>query len=328
MKNTNDDERVASLRSQLSKYESRLKEYESKIQTQEAEMNELLKYSEMAIVEFTADFRIINSYGAIEKIFESVAEKIERGKNLLTMIYKTTRNTKEKIDGDTRSIEEQQDLDQSLTEFIDGHREEKIIKIIGQNDKSEIFLLIWKIIRKGKNFKSFFKIIPTNTIIHSLKEQYEKELASEERNKREIFGVVSDGITVLDIRNNIIFINEKAKDAYIHQGNKLLRNAKLDGKLFQEILVNESNEEIKKRLNINKRVIINKEPKSYLKNVGDLSVKYTVYPLLTEKKNVEGLVIISKIENQKELIPQINTKKNCQHPESSDRRKQKASERT
>ena len=267
----------------------------NKVESMDREMTDLLKYFDLAVVETRADMKIINTYSSAEQIFKPAKKMLESGGNLIKVVYKTTRNTKTRSDAGIEDYEELEDLEYTVAKFVDSNREERKIHVIGEKDDGEIFLLIWIIVRRDKLFKSYFRMIPTNEIIRDTKKRYEKEIKDIRRNARDIYELVSEGITILDLDNKILYMNSKANKGYVSNDNKLLESASFEGRLFQEIFVTEEPEEVKARLEQNKKVIMSKRPRSYSKMVGKKEVTYSVNPVFSGKGNVIGLVIISRI---------------------------------
>jgi len=269
-----------------------------RIETMDIELSELLRYFELAIIETRADMKIINTYGNAEIMFKPAKKMLERGGNLIKAVYKTTRNTKARSESGMEDYEELEDLEYAVGKFVDSNRDEKTFHVIGENDNGELFLLIWIIVRKEKIFKSYFRIIPTNQIIRETKKRYEKEIKDIRRNAREIYELISDGITILDVEGRILYMNTNANKGFLPNENKLLETASFEGRLFQEIFVTEDVESIKERLDNNKMVFFTKKPRSYKKNVGKKEVSYNINPVFSEKQNVIGLVIVSHISEE------------------------------
>ena len=69
-----------------------------KIDEKDREFEEYLKIATMAVVDCTDDFRVMNSFGAVDVIFKEVIKSFERGVNLIRMVHKITKNFKEKSD--------------------------------------------------------------------------------------------------------------------------------------------------------------------------------------------------------------------------------------
>jgi PAS domain-containing protein len=203
-----------------------------RIEVMDRELSDLLSYFDLSIIETRADMKIINSYGNAEVMFKPAKKMLERGGNLIKAVYKTTRNTKARSDSGIEDYEELEDLEYTVGKFIDSNRNEKTIHVIGENDSGEIFLLIWIIVKKEKIFKSYFRVIPTNQIIRETKKRYEKEIKDIRRNARDIYELISDGITILDIDGRILYMNTNANKGFLPNDNKLLESASFEGRLF------------------------------------------------------------------------------------------------
>jgi PAS domain-containing protein len=269
-----------------------VKELRDRIEAQNDEQMELLRFFELAVVETTADMRIINSYGADDLIFEDAKKLLERGENLIKVVYKSTKSTKERTESNEEE-QQQKDLEAQLMDYVEGPREERVFDIVGEKEDGEIFMLIWRIRRVNKIFKSYFKMIPSNKIVENVVDQHERELEEYKRNLKVIFESISDGVTILDTHNEIIYMNDAGKRSFLSNQNKLLREASLEGKLFQDIFMSEDQEVMKKRVDYNQKVIATEKPISYEAMVNDMSIQYSVRPLFGDEGRLMGIFIIS-----------------------------------
>jgi PAS domain-containing protein len=286
------EQKLNNLRLQLKQTKNDLSE---KVQNMDRELTDLLRYFDLAIIETRADMSIINTYGNAETMFKPAKKMLERGGNLIKAVYKTTRNTKARSESGIEDYEELEDLEYTICKFVDSNREDRTINVIGEKDDGELFLLIWIIVRKDKIFQSYFRTIPTNQIIRETKKRYEKEIKDIRRNARDIYELISDGITILDLDGKILYMNSNANKGFLAYDNKLLAKASFEGRLFQEIFVTEGADSVKERLDYNKMVFMTKKPRSYKKVVGKKEVSYSVNPVFSDKGNVIGLVIVSHI---------------------------------
>jgi PAS domain-containing protein len=281
-------------------YKNTIIELKDKLEAQNQEVSELLKHFELAIVDTKDDMRIMNSFGAIDEIFGDAEKQFERGNSLIKAIYKVTKNSKprpEETDDEQQHTQEQLDLEELVTKFVTGTREEREFQIIGETDKGDIFLLVWRIKRNDRNFRSYFKVIPTNSIIRSLQEKHEAEIEQIKQDMRLTFENVQDGITMLSLKNQVLFMNESAKSLYFNNKNHVTKNANFEGRLFQEIFVNEDAEIVKDIVDFNRRVVITREPYSYSKKIGEQDVSFHLKPILNERKFIIGILIISRISS-------------------------------
>lgn len=267
-----------------------------KINRLESEQSEILKYSDMAVVETRPDLRIVNSFGAVELLFEEAIKYFERGENLFKVIYKTTNNTRPATEeGNETPIDEIANIEETVNKFIEGTIDEKTFRIIGEKASGEIFLLLWRIRRMPRTFMHYFKIIPTNKIIEETGEKHRSEIESMKQYMRDIFNLITEGITILDLKNKIMYINDAAKMHFIANDNKLLLNAMLEGKNFQEILATESPDELKLRLDNIKKVLILREPVTYTSKIAEVDYLYSIYPMTNEKRNITGTITITRV---------------------------------
>ncbi|MFP4527837.1 MAG: PAS domain-containing protein [Candidatus Kapaibacterium sp.] len=269
-----------------------------KIEKVHEERSEILRFFELAIVDTNQDMRIINSDGATDDIFRDAGELFDRGNNLLKVVYKITKSTKEKIeppDAESEEIDEQADLEKEIDTYVQGPREERVFSIVGENSTGELFMLIWRIRRLGRIFRSYFRKIPSNTIVEKVNEKHDRELAEYERNLKVIFEAVSDGITLLDPNNMIIYMNEAARYSFLSNRNMLLTHASLEGKYFQDIFQSEDPDVLKRRMDYNAQVLSVKKPVSYTAEINNMTITYTVRPMFGEESRLKGLFILSKM---------------------------------
>ncbi|MDQ1267156.1 MAG: hypothetical protein QG635_2310 [Bacteroidota bacterium] len=283
----------------------KIEELQTRYNNLNDEITEMMKYFEFAIVETKDDMRIINSNGAVDEIFKDVIKNFNRGENLVKLIYRTCKNTKEKEElkevisssgSEEFPDEEQEDLEDSIQKFTQTGREERIIKIVGEKEDGEIFLLQWVIKKKNNIYRSFFKAVPTNGIVKAAQEKHKIELEQNRNNIKETLGHIKEGITILDLKSTIIYMNDAAKKYYISHKNQLLKNAPVEGRFFKEVFVTEDPEEVKKINDYNRRVIVTRKPITYYKKLHDIDIEMNVFPLINEKNNVIGVTIISRTQ--------------------------------
>jgi PAS domain-containing protein len=194
-------------------------------------------------------------------------------------------------------------------DYVEGPREERIFEVVGEKEDGEIFMLTWRIRRVKKIFKSYFKIIPSNKIVQSVVDQHERELEEYKRNLKVIFESISDGVSILNTQNEILYMNDAAKRSFLSNQNKMLREASLEGKNFQDIFMSEDQEVMRRRLDYNQKVLATEKPVSYQASVNDMNVQYSVRPLFGDEGRMMGIFIISTLP--KTLInpkPQSNPK--------------------
>ncbi len=298
--------------------ENKLKEELSllrkKMLTLESDYAEALKYSEMAIVETRADMRIINSDGAIDHIFQDGIDYFERGESLLTVIYKSTHNTKPSVDNVYQNYDDIDNIEETIRKFVESGAEEKTIRIIGEKESGEIFLLLWRIRRKDKVFKSFFKIVPTNAIVQASKRKHAQEIESIQKTLKDTFNLVEEGIVLLNLKNEIQYMNNAARRFFFSENRSILKNAPVEGRFFQEIFVNEPADDVRARLESIANCIDTKIPQAYNRKKGESEILFKVYPLYNEKKECSGTITVIKDDidifssnyNQKEEIEKMS----------------------
>ncbi len=295
----------------------------AKFERQGKEFEDVMRYSDMAIVETKGDMRIINTFGATDFVFEGGIKYLERGESLLKVIMKATKNSRVKPDDFAGKFSDNPDADYTIdavvSKFVEGTLNDKEFKIVGEKDNNELFLLIWKIRRCERSFLSYFKIIPTNAIINAVNERNDNLIENTRKMMNNALNMVSDGVIFLDLTNKINYINSSAKKYILSNPTNLFLNANFEGRYFQELFATEHSDEVRFRLDINKDVLINKEPKSYSKKIADAEILNMVIPTYNERNNLDGLMIVMrnitkqeqtktiKIEN-KSLIDVIRTK--------------------
>ncbi len=278
-----------------------------KVNKQQDELSDILNQFELVIVETTSDLRIMNSYGAVDSIFKAAIKKFERGENLLKIVYKITKNSRGLENGETRSFEEMEYLEDTLNKFIEGKRNEIILRVIGEKEDAEIFLLIWKLKRLDRTFKHYFKIIPSNAIIKAANDRNKKEISKIVNQSYEIYNLISDGIIILDLEQRIQFLNQSIKDNIILKQSNLLRNSNFDNRFFKEIFITGTPDEIKFRIETNRKVINSKTPISYNTTISNTEFIFSVNPVFDEKNDIINLLII--IRHNKDISFTINEKK-------------------
>ncbi len=278
-------------------YKNTITELRARIDNQNQENFDLLKYFELVIIDTKDDLRIVNTYGAVEELFGDVEKFFERGNSLIKAIYKVTRNTKPRIEESFDEVQHTQiqlDLEELVVKFVMSTREEREFKMVGEKDNGDIFLLVWKIKRLDKVFRSYFKIIPTNSIIKTIQERHSNELDQVKTDMRLVFDNIQDGITILDLKNTILYMNDSAKNQYFTTSNKVTQKANFEGRLFQEIFVNEPSDVVKHITEYNKRVVELREPFEYTKKIAEQEVSFYLKPAFNERGFIVAIIIISR----------------------------------
>ena len=281
----------------IQEYKEQIKELKSKMETHEQEMADMLKYFDLIIIDTKDDLRIVNCYGPIEELFKSAEKMFQRGFSLVKAVYKITKNTRpraDETDDEYQGTQNQLSLEELLIRFINGTRSEKEFQIIGETETGDIFLLILKIKRLERYFRTYLKIVPTNSIIKNMQEKHSEELEQIKSDTRLVYENVHDGITMLDLRNKVLYMNESAKKLYFNSQNRLTKNANFEGRLFQEIFVNEDIDIVKDIIEFNKRILINREPKSYTKKIAEHEISFHLKPIFNERQFIIGVLIISR----------------------------------
>ncbi len=265
-----------------------------KILVMEDNFNEVLANADMAVIETRGDMRIINADGAIDTIFQEAIDFLERGESLLTVVYKTTHNTRtanKDIYGKSDNIET---IEDTVEKFVEGTLEEKIIRIVGEKETGEVFLLLWKITRKGDRFKSFFRIIPTNTIIQATADKHRDEINYMQKLIRDTMNLIDEGVVQLNEKNKIIYMNNSAKRFFFGENIGMLRKAPVEGRYFQEILVNDSSDEVRQRIDSLFNCLETRKPVAYSMKKNENEVVFQIFPHFDHKRQLDGTITIIK----------------------------------
>ncbi len=278
-----------------------------KVNKQQDELSDILNQFELVIVETTSDLRIMNSYGAVDSIFKAAIKKFERGENLLKIVFKVTKNSRGLENGEIRSFEEMEYLEDTLNKFVEGNRKEIVLRVVGEKEDAEIFLLIWKLKRLDRTIKHYFKIIPSNAIIKAANDRNKKEINEIVKQSHDIYNLISDGIIILDLEQKIQFLNQSIKDNIILKQSNLLRNSNFENRFFKEIFITGTPDEIKFRIETNRKVINTKIPISYNTAISNTEFIFSVNPVFNEKKEIINLLIV--IRPNKDISFTINEKK-------------------
>ncbi len=286
------------LKKTIAKISSDKIDLSNKLDEKNSEIAEYLNIAGMSVIDCTDDLRVLQDYGATAVVFKEVIKSFDRGVNLVRMVHKITRNFKEKFDDPNIDPDEQPDLEKSVMNFILGSREEKEFKIVGESENGEIFLLIWKMKRRDKQFRNYFRVIPSNIIIESAQQHHITQLKHKESETRELMNMVSDGICMLDSHSKVTFINDAGKNIFISNSAEILRKANVEGKFFRELLIAEETEKLNKILQFNTSAISNKKVVQYSKMANGKDVDFTVHPQFDKLGNNLGLIITAKIVNR------------------------------
>jgi len=283
---------------------AKIDELNSKLNSVKNEQFELLKNFDLAIVDTRDDMRIVNSIGAIEEIFKDVSKRFKHGENLIKIVYKITKNTSEMDEAVQGQDEDKKILEDSIADFLATKKNEKIMRIVGEKEDGEVFLLEWLIIRGERYLRSYFKIIPTNAIVKEVQAKLEAELENSKKNMKQVLDFIGDGVTILDIKSRIVYLNDKARKSFISKEKTLLQSAKFEGRIFRELFATDDPDDQRRREYFNKEAIITKQMQSYTKRINETDVRYEVYPLISDTQSVTGLAVISKFSAEQKEAPQ------------------------
>ena len=281
----------------IDKHRQEITDLRAKLNAMQDEQMHILRYFDLIIVDSSEDLRIIDVLGPIEEMFPDAENFFEKGNNLVKAIYKITQNTRireEEVHDAVREEEYQLDLEELVNRFITGNREEKKYEVLGETDTGEVFLLIWQIKRLEKTFRSYLKIIPSNSIVKSLQTRQEEELLKYKIEERLIYSQIQDGITILGLDNRISYMNDVAKSLFFSFKAGITQKASFEGRYFHELFVNESSDLLKHIIDYNKVIVESRKAINFSAKFGDQTVSIHLRPLMNERHFITGIVIISR----------------------------------
>lgn len=266
-------------------------------------MTEFLSYSDTAIVDFDATLKITHAQGNIGSIFGESMRRFEVGNNIANVIKRFCRNNliKDKF----KPIEESLHIDEAISEFISGQKYEKEFTVLGSREDGEMFLLVWKIKRMQDLFRSFFKIIPSNAIVKSSKEWFDAEISHQNHNLIEIMKKIPEGITLIDDRKKIMFMNEPAKITHL---NTKIKDAPVEGRFYQEIFTTEDKDNIRIRMEKLEFAMKFKKAMRFVLPTQKFELQYLIYPILDFSGNFKNALVISSpvFSHEPEQLKEIN----------------------
>lgn len=281
----------------IQELKNEIKNLKEKNEQHNSEFSDILRFFNLLVIDTKDDLRIINCFGTAEEIFTGGDKIFERGNSLIKAIHKVTRNTnlrpEENID-ESRKTQELLDIEETIVKFINSTRTEREFQIIGETENGDVFLLICRIKRTDKYFRTFLKVLPTNTIIKNMQDKHSEEVKRLKKEAVRVYDAIQDGVTLLDLHNKILYMNPAAKKLYFNNSNRITKNANFEGRLFQEIFVNEDPDIIKEIVEFNKNVLISREETSYSKKINEKEVSFHLKPTLNERDFIIGITIISR----------------------------------
>lgn len=281
----------------IDKHKQEITDLRAKLNTMRDEQMLILRYFDLIIVDSSDDLRIIDVLGPVEEMFPEAKNFFDKGSNLVKAIYKITQNTRireEEVHDAVREEEFQLDLEELVNRFITGNREEKKYEVLGETDTGEVFLLIWQIKRLEKTFRSYLKIIPSNSIVKSLQTRQEEELLKYKIEARLIYSQIQDGITILGLDNRISFMNDVAKSLFFSYKAGVTQKANFEGRYFHELFINESSDLLKHIIDYNKVIVENRKAINFSAKFGDQTISVHLRPLMNERHFITGIVIICR----------------------------------
>ena len=264
---------------------------------------ELIEYSDTSIVDSDNEMKIIKTRGNVENVFGERIRKFETGGDLATAIRKVTRNTviKNKFTSDNDKIE----ILEAVSTFMKSELVEKEFSVLGERNDGEMFLLVWKMKRYKDFFRSYFKIVPSNSIVRAAQIQHKFELQNIENHWIEILKKIPEGITLLDNKKKIIFMNETAKMSHF---NEKIKDAPVEGRFYHEIFVTEDKDNIRIRIEKLEFTMKLKRSIRFISTTMNNELMYYVYPISDFNGNLINVLIISLpvTANNLEILNEVN----------------------
>jgi hypothetical protein len=282
---------------ELIKLKSAYEEMKGRYERANSNFEELLKHGDTALVESTLDLRITNTYGAIDVVFAETKDKFKHGENLMILVYKTTHNVKSIDEEGTLDKEEREDVEKTVYNYISSPKIEKEIRIAGQNNEGEYFLLVWKLVKESKKLKSYFTMIPSNNLVETVKEKLNKRIKSAQESIARIMDVMNDGVTILTMKGVVEYMNKNAQAHFLGQNSLIRTQSAMEGKYFSKLFPNEDPEEHNKYQFFLNRALVTKKPQAFNKTIQERSVEINITPLFDDENNVHSIALISNISN-------------------------------
>ena len=278
----------------IKRLENQVKMLQEKNEKNENFLSGIFKFADIAIVDTSADMNVVYSIGDIDNVFMSARDSFDHGKNLVKLVYKATKNIHEKTALETEATEKRENLEDTVMRFADSSKSGKTIEIVGEQENGDSFLMTWRIERNSKKFRHFFKITPTNNIVKKVTEEAEKNIKNYRKRLWNIFDHISDGLTIINLKNKIEYINENAKKSFIPADNHVLMRATMQDKYFHEVFSNVPKEEINEIMETVNRTMKDKVFGTFSRTVNKQEINYEVYPMIDTDDIISGAFVISR----------------------------------
>jgi hypothetical protein len=269
---------------------------------------EIMKFSEICVVECTEHLYIIKVYGAYEAVFKKIHTYLKNGTELIKPIFKMMQ---EKKDADEDAItSDLKNLEKSIHAFIKGSKTEEEFKIASENENGESFALVWKIIKIGNILRCLFKKDVSNSIVNTVKLKFQNDLENQKAVINNFINILNEGVTLLDTKGRIKMMSKKAKEHFFAGSVKILQNAPVEGRFFREIFTNEPTDEINKRMDYNNSVTSSGVSVSYTKMSHGKNLEFEIFPSFEGNNEVSnGLIIFTRLQEKNiEEIESVNRK--------------------
>jgi hypothetical protein len=274
----------------------------------EEQADEILKFSDISVIDCSENLYIINVYGAKEKIFRKMHANLRTGTDLMKHVFKLMKDKNENDDEDVTV--ELRNLEITVNAFIHGTKLEEEFKIVGENENSEPYLLVWKIKKSGRYLRCYFKILTSHSIVNAVKLKYQNDIENQKKITHNFVNICRDGVTLLDTKGRIKLMSKKAKEHFFAGSIKILQNAPVEGRFFREIFTSEPPEEINKRIEYNNKVMATGVTESYFKRTHGKNLEFDIFPFYeSDSEFIRGIVIFTRtIEKNFEELETINRK--------------------
>jgi hypothetical protein len=291
--------------------EHEISELKQKVHNLTEELN--LNYSqfENCYVDTNSDFRIINYFGATDIIFEEVKKKFQKGENIIKLVNKISKTNIAHIEGQETDSENIPSIDQVLDKFFISQKNDLNLRIMGEREDGEYFMLVWKVKKIESYFRHYFKVIPTNQINKLTQEKTVYDLENARTIFKSIINLIETGIIVLDVSQRITFINESGKNHILPNQNARIKNANFESKNYKDLIFMCDQDEANFLLDSNKTVIDSKKKVSFSRKVDGKDLHYDLYPIFNKSEELNGIAIISSFKEpaNKGLGHQIDFRK-------------------
>ncbi|HRP02036.1 MAG TPA: hypothetical protein PLE30_05235 [Candidatus Kapabacteria bacterium] len=258
----------------------------------------LLNFGELAVFECDKEYKIISSYGAVDPIFRNLNKAYGKNKNLIDMLNNCI-NFIDENDLESEDFSEHfytTDVKNILMTFISDSKKNLDLDLFGKLASDELYVLNIKLLKLEFSVNAYIRFNPSSFFLQKYEQKIKSDIESKDLLLVNIFNSISLGLTLLDARNRIILMNQKAKDHHISDEAKMLKTAQLEGRIYRDIFTNETNEELTERQRHQDRAYSSHNKVKFSQKTNGKLVHFEINPLLNENKLPNGLLIITSLE--------------------------------